>query len=65
MQVRFFVYSKFRLAAPSFICVVCFQIQENIYNHGLEARDVRLIRRKETGTVGGDSTRPGLRYLYS
>jgi len=29
-----------------------FQIQENIYTHGLEAREVRLIRRKETGTVG-------------
>ena len=29
-----------------------FQIEVNIYSHGLEAKDVRLIRRKETGRVG-------------
>jgi hypothetical protein len=26
-------------------------VQDNILSHGLEAKDIRLIRKKDTGTV--------------
>ena len=33
------------------------QVQDNIASHGLEVKDIRLIRKKDTGIVAGPITK--------